>query len=636
VSKPARPVGTDRRAALSQTLGDALAHHRAGRLNEAEAGYRKLLKAAPNHPDALHMLGTIANSRGQPERALKLIRKALEVIPNFADAHLNLGNAFHLLGQPTEAIECYRRAIALRPGFAAAHSSLARELCRQGAFVAAAASAQRAAELDPLSPDAFFNLGVAMRSLGRLNAAEAALRQSLALRPHHAESLRQLAVIYTEFARFGDARRCNERLVALAPSDPLALRALGMSQFRCGETKTGLANLRRATDLAPDFAPGWLSLGWALRALGRFDEAVACFRRAGAIDPNLAEAHRSLAVTGRASADPAEIERLGRSSADLSRPSDERIAAGFALGEILDKADRFDEAFAHFAAANALADEALIAAGRGYDRAALEARVGDLIKSFSATFFAAASRRDGSNLPVFIVGMPRSGTTLVEQIAASHSKVFGAGELTEVSRLAAELREPEAGEAAAEAWRARALPMAEAHRSGLAKLGGDALRVIDKQPDNVFHLGLVAALFPGSRVILCQRDPRDICLSNYFQFFAGGNAYSYNLVNCAHRYLQVERLVAHWRQVLPLQILDVRYEHLVADPEAQSRRLIEFLGLEWEPACLEFHRTERVVITQSTWQVRQPLYSRSAGRWRSYERHLGPLLGALGDIAPDR
>jgi hypothetical protein len=160
-----------------------------------------------------------------------------------------------------------------------------------------------------------------------------------------------------------------------------------------------------------------------------------------------------------------------------------------------------------------------------------------------------------------------------------------------------------------------------------------AARVIDKLPDNLLNLGTIAALFPAARVIFCERDARDICLSSYFQLFAGGNAYSYDLEDCVHRCLEIERLARHWRRVLPLAWLQVNYEALVGDLESEARRLIDFLGLEWEPGCLEFHRTERVVVTQSTWQVRQPLYNRSIGRWRRYRAHLAPLLEALGGEA---
>jgi len=227
--------------------------------------------------------------------------------------------------------------------------------------------------------------------------------------------------------------------------------------------------------------------------------------------------------------------------------------------------------------------------------------------------------------------MPRSGTSLVEQIAASHSRVFGAGELTDVGEIAAELG-PLLGATGRQAATVRRL--ADKHLIRLAAVGGSAQRVIDKLPDNVFELGVIATLFPAARIIFCRRDPRDICLSCYFQKFTAGQlVFSYDLADCARRYLETERLTAHWRQILPLRMLDVEYEALVRDLEGESRRLISFLDLEWEPACLDFHRTKRTITTASSWQVRQPLYDRSVGRWRKYERHLAPLLSVLVSAA---
>jgi hypothetical protein len=231
---------------------------------------------------------------------------------------------------------------------------------------------------------------------------------------------------------------------------------------------------------------------------------------------------------------------------------------------------------------------------------------------------------------VFIVGMPRSGTSLVEQIAASHSAVFGAGELTEIGEIAARVQYVGAAGFGLN-WNATEVGrLAEFYLGRSRHLGRGAVRVIDKNPDNIFHLGLVAVLFPSARIIFCRRDPRDIAISCFFQKFSGRRAaFSYDLADCGRRYVLTEALSTYWHRTLPLRTIDVEYEALVANLEGESRRLIDFLGLDWEPACLEFHRTERTGATASGWQVRQPLYDRSVGRWRNYEGHLGPLLEAL-------
>jgi hypothetical protein len=318
------------------------------------------------------------------------------------------------------------------------------------------------------------------------------------------------------------------------------------------------------------------------------------------------------------------MARLTASVDDPQMPVRDRAALGFVLGKMLDEADRFDEAFARYARANSLVLQMRHAAGERYDSDLFARRVDDSITMFTPDFF--TRTRDWgepSDLPVFIVGMPRSGTSLVEQIASSHPDVFGAGELRDISNIAASLG----------VTQYHAGPIRDAARKQLDRLrvqGGSALRVIDKMPANVEHLGLIAALFPSARIILCRRDPRDTCLSCFFQQFSTGNLFSFDLTQCGRHHVHTDRLIAHWLKALPLPMLQMRYEDLVADLEGESRRLMSFLGLPWNPACLDFHRTERTVQTSSAWQVRQPIYTRSVGRWRNYQRHLAPLLEALG------
>jgi hypothetical protein len=234
-----------------------------------------------------------------------------------------------------------------------------------------------------------------------------------------------------------------------------------------------------------------------------------------------------------------------------------------------------------------------------------------------------------SQAPVFIVGMPRSGTSLIEQIAAGHSQVFGAGELRDASNIADALEARARDRAAQEVDPDLASRLADAYLAKLLSLGAGKTRVIHKLPDNIIHLGVVGVLFPAARIIFCRRDPRDTILSCYFRKFDAEISWAYDLVDCGHRALEIERLAEHWRRVLPQQMLTIDYEAMVADLEGQSRRLIEFLGLDWEPACLDFHKTDRPVLTASGWQVRQPIYPQSVGRWRHYERHIGPLLEVL-------
>jgi hypothetical protein len=287
---------------------------------------------------------------------------------------------------------------------------------------------------------------------------------------------------------------------------------------------------------------------------------------------------------------------------------------------------------AHFDKANALLKASRAAQGERFESAGFSRWIDKIISKFSAQCF--LERREwgeSSELPVFIVGMPRSGTSLLEQIVASHHQVFGAGERKDIGRICLKLGE--GNMTAVEKWTEQtARKAAKEHLEHLQLIGGDAARVIDKMPDNVQTLGQIAILFPGARVIFCRRDARDNCLSCYFQWLTdAGNVFTNDLADCGQRYLGIERLIHHWQSVLPIRMLEVHYEELVSDLEGQSRRLIDFLGLPWDSRCLEFHKTKRPVLTASVWQVRQPIYNSSVGRWRHYEKHLGPLRGVLGE-----
>jgi hypothetical protein len=339
--------------------------------------------------------------------------------------------------------------------------------------------------------------------------------------------------------------------------------------------------------------------------------------------------YSNLVGTGRCGDVPA-LERLTGLLNDTSLPIDERIPACFALGKLLDDAERYDEAFARYAEANSLMKARQTASGWRLDPQAFRKQVEEMISVFTPEFF--AERRgwgDASQLPVFVVGMPRSGTTLVQQIMASHPSVHGAGELSDLLAIARNLGGDDI-RGAATGWQRQALgEAANCHLAHLQAMKPTATRIIDKMPSNVHRVGLIALLFPSARVIQCRRDARDTCLSCYFQLFIAGHEFSYDLADCAQEWLATERLMDHWRKISPLRILDVQYEALVEDLEAQSRRLIDFVDLPWDPACLQFHRTQSAVLTSSVWQVRQPIYHRSIGRWKHYEKHLGPLNKTL-------
>jgi tetratricopeptide (TPR) repeat protein len=620
-----------RRAGRLRTVRAGFAHHQAGRLRRAEALYRKALQKDPDDPNALHLLGVVAYQFGEVGTALRLIERALPELPELPDVHLNYGNALREAGKPAEAVVSYRRTLALKPDYGMAHNNLAAALNQQEEFMAALASSEQAIALIPEFFGAYVNRADALMGLGRFAEAEGPLRRALDLAADRAQTHRDLGWALAKLGRCEEAAACLEQAIALDPHDPMTHFALGTTLYLRKDLPGSEAELRRAAALAPRYTAAWHEVGTVLRSFGRFDEALFCFSRAIDLDPDRPEAYRSLAVTGQ-QADEAQLRRLAAVLKNRERSVPDRISAGFALGTLLDNAERCDEAFPCFAEANALHRQQRAEVGERFDIGALRRQVDDLIELVTPNFFSAVgSWGNPSQAPVFIVGMPRSGTSLVEQIAASHSRVFGAGELDALREIWDTLSAHNRGRPV-EKWDAAfARRLADRHAGSVQALGNGAVRVIDKMPDNIFFLWLIAALFPSARIILCRRDLRDVCLSCYFQHFTEGHLYAYDLGDCGARALEIDRLATHWLRVLPLDILAIDYEKLVSDLAGESRRLVEFLGLEWEPACLDFHLTERPVFTASAWQVRQPLYRGSVGRWRRYEPHLQALLGGVSE-----
>ncbi len=642
---------------VEQQITTGFAHHRAGRVAEAESLYREALTREPTHAEALYLLGTLALQTKRFDVAAELIAKALAVKSDFAQGHYNLALANLNLEKWEEAASAARRAISLRPRDADAHLVLGNALKSAGRIEEAVAAFGEAISIRPAYAEAYFNLGNALSANGQQEQAIAALRKAIELRPALAAAHLSLGLIFQEQRRFeeaagefkqaaiydpnnpdvhgrlamtladlkriDEAQRALDRAVMLAPDSARTHEARGTVLLRSGEGAKAVESFQRAIEIAPESLSSWINLGQALRQVGRFEEATRCAAEILALRPGAAEAYTILSGVG-AGADAGLIAKLAQCLEDPRISISDRAELGFALGKILDEADRFDEAFEQYARANALTLDIRRAAGERYSSDVFGREVDELTEASTVEFFD-RSRDWGerSELPVFVVGMPRSGTTLVEQIAASHPEVCGAGELKDIGNIAASLDHVQIG---ADAIRNAARKQLDRLRA----IGGTASRVIDKMPANIMHLGLIAMLFPSARIILCRRDPRDTCLSCFFQRFGAGNLFAFELRDCGRHHVHTDRLIAHWLKVLPVRMLEVRYEELVANLEGQSQRIIEFLGLPWNPACLEFHKTERTVQTASAWQVRQPIYTRSVGRWKNYEKHLPAMMEGLG------
>jgi len=609
-------------------LRTAMGHHQAGRLDRAEDFYRKILRRQPDHPDALHLFGVLEFGRGRPREAIRLIGLAVRSLPKFAPAWANLGNAQNAAGDAASAEASYRRAIELDPALAEGHVNLAMLLNDRGDFPAAEEACRAALRARPGLLEGHITLAGALRGQRRLTEAEQEYRKALGLRPDRVETLSDLATLLGEMGRYNEALERHHQALSAQPDRGLLHAGLGSTQALMGDLAGAEQSFARQLAVAPLDLPVWLARGGALSGLGRFEEARECFQHVLRADPDRAEAYWRLSLIGALpAAGDTEARLAGVLDRDAAAPLP-RAFAGFALARLREDAGRHEAAFAAATAANRLFVDLRARNGQRFDPDGFDADIDRIIAATPRAVFAdVAAWGDPSELPVFLVGMPRSGITLAEQILASHPAVHAAGPISRIAPINAALTEANRERGRLADWDAALCrSSAEAHVAGLASLGAGKSRVVDSTPDNVLQLGLIAALFPNARVVLCERDARDICVSNYFQLFVDGHLFGRDLEHCARRLRGVSRLMAHWREVLPLRIHTLSYEALVGAPEAEMRRLLDFLGLDWDAACLAFQRTGRAVITPAMWRVRQPLDASGVGRWRPYAAHLPASL----------
>jgi tetratricopeptide (TPR) repeat protein len=609
----------------------ALEAHRSGRFDEADALYKRALEADPDHVDALNLFGALAFEQGRVDESIRIIGRAVRLMPGHGQAWLNLAEAFETAGRAEEARDACQKALLAAPDFADAHARRARLLATAGKNELALSHARVAIALEPKSVEALFARGHALRAMNRLGEAETAFRSGLGIDPEHLRCIMGLASLLSDSERLDEAETFYRRAVDRRPNDALLLAALGDVIERGGDARAAVEIFDRAVSLNPRSAEIRFRRGCAFRDSGRFDLAQVEFREALVIRPDYALALQALVRMGALEDSPAARKHLARLAADGSNLPLYRVQAGFALGDLLDRAKEYDAAFGRFDEANALYVKSRRAAGEAFDRKELVDHVA-LIEGRLAAEFANGVRgwSVDTELPVFVVGLPRSGTTLVEQICAAHSKVVGAGELRAMQLAAQTIGSHNPGRDRIGDWDAQfARAEAERHAARLTGISAGAHRVVDKTPLNIMRLGFIAALFPKARIIRCRRDGRDVGVSNHTMYFGRGNLWSTDLSDCGFAIRQIEHLGDIWKATLDLPILEVCYEDLVADLEGHVRKIIDFLGLDWEEGCLRFYEMDRHVGTPSSWQVRQPIYSSSVGRWRRFESHLGPLIKAL-------
>ena len=665
----------------------AEAYRAFGQHQQAMDSCRTALRLRPDYPEAANNLGLALHALGRFAEAAAQFRAALQMRPDFALARNNLGTSLRELGQLGQALQAYRSAVALDPNLAMARSNLGAMLVDQGEPAEGLTHCQEAVRLEPNSPAALNNLGNAYRALERWGEAQAVYDEALRLPNLGRERSGELAQVHANRGlalflegKHADAYACFRRAVELAPDDGAMWQYLANAHDADEDHAAALTCWQRVVELNPTVATGHNHLGWALRQEGRFAEAGACYRRALELQPHhvdallnqgglheelgeLAEAETCyrraqtlhprapgplarLAVLLRGKLPETDRDAIQRQLGCAGAGNDQSLPARspargpllFGLAQVLDARGKYAAAADCLEQANALALEQRRKQGKHYRPEEHSALVDRIIAGFTPRLFdRLAGPGEDTRQPVFVFGMPRSGTTLVEQVLASHSRVHGAGELCLAHDVFVSIPEllgrPDELRPCLEVLDAAAVrQLSRRHRDGL-----DALlqaisprpdRIVDKMPDNYLYVGLLALLFPRATFIHVRRDLRDVAVSCWMTGFHGIR-WADDREHLAGRCRDYARLMQHWQTVLPVPVHEVVYEQLVEDFDTEARRLLAACGLEWEPACGRFHQTARPVRTASVTQVRQPLYRRALARWKHYEAILSDLFARL-------
>lgn len=642
------------------------------RTEEAKDCYIKLIQLQPENSLAHANLGLVMRILGSQEDAIRHCRRALELQPTLSDAWNTLGLIHLDIAQHEEAIDSFHHALQHRSVFPEAQYNLGLCYQRIDRLAEAEACFKQALQGKPDYAEAWFALANVQYKTGRLEEAVTGNRRGLALNPRDTKAQLNTGNLLSALGRHDDAVAHLRRAIEIDPEFFDAYNNLGNALLDCDDAPLYSDEAEKcylkASSLRPESAEPHMNLGSLLMDLGRHDESERCYRRAIELRPGYQDAISGLArlMDQRGEFDSAlqvlrpfldaenssigvllAYARIARhfncgddavarlEQAVKREKPDPRLQAEvfFALGKLYDEKRQYEQAFRYYQQANE---------GQAVRFDATEnARTFDaLIAAYSADGMAQHARATNrSKLPIFIVGMPRSGTSLVEQILASHPLVHGAGELNEIHMLTKSLHtragspQPYPG-CVGELSRKVLDEVACAHLDYLGSMARDVARVTDKMPHNFRGLGLIDQLFPGARVIHVKRHPMDTCLSIYFSYFNFHHPYATSLTSLGNYYRQYQRLMAHWRTVLRIPMLEVQYEELVEDQESTTRAMLEFCELDWDDQCLNFHQSRRVVKTPSYDQVRQPMYKKSMARWRHYEEFLEPLRNALAQDAP--
>jgi tetratricopeptide (TPR) repeat protein len=607
-----------------------------GNLAEAQAALDKAISLDPTSPESLNNLGIVNFENEKYEEAAECYRKALDLQPEFPEAHNNLGNAYRALERRAEAIACYQRAVTQREAYPEAYNNMATALRDQEDFDSAEHAYRKAILLKPSYIDAYNNLAMLLLHRDRSEESLRFLGDALKIDEKHVTTLLNVAKVQLKRANFPTAEQAARLALNQEPDNAEAYSILAQIHHDLDRHQDALGFIEKALELDPEAADIRSFHGVLLKSLGRLDEARDELRRALELNPKLYGAYSNLNDLETFKADHELVVQMEAILAEAEKPQSERyLPLYYALAKAYEDAGDYRKALEYYGIGSRLRRSQL-----KYDEAETFAFFDQIKATFSRESFAnPAWPGNAAKEPVFIIGMPRSGSTLVEQVLSSHPQVYGAGEIKVLSQVLGSLRDRFPSIPKYPAMMAALEPshyerLATGYLTEVRRDANGAARITDKLLTNYFFVGLLHILYPNAKFIHTRRNPVDTCLSAYTKLFKDDMPHSYDLAELGRYYLRYADLMNHWEAVLPSGVMmTVDYEAVIDDLEGNARALVEHIGLAWDDACLDFHNSKRPVKTASVAQVRKPIYKTSVERWRRYGAGLSPLLEALGETS---
>jgi len=613
-----KPDFTDAHYNLGLTLQEL------NQLDAAIKSYEVTLALQKNYIKAYNNLGIIYNEIGQKEDAVKSYKQAIALQPDYAEAHNNLGTTLQEMGQLDEAVNCYKKALGIQPDYVEVHNNLGNTLNLLGQNGEALNSYKQVLSISPDSADAHNNIGIIYQEMVQVEEAIKYYKKAIAINPEHAEANNNLGSCHYGLEQFDAAVKNYVKAIAINPDYDEAHFNLGITLNELGQSNEALNSFKQTLIINPDYADAYNIIGIILQEMGQTNEAFSSFVRALAIDPENTEFHHNLALMKNYKKGDTQLIQMQSLLSANNLSQSERIQLCFALAKAYTDLGEKDELFKALNEGNQLRKEELnYSIEKDLDHHSI------LRKMFLSNIKNSSSYEPLSISPIFIVGMPRSGTTLVEQIISSHHKVYGAGELSVLSNLTKPIVDDYMTHNNPLSLK-KILSIRQRYSNNLSNLNTSKSIITDKMPLNFRYIGFILKAFPEAKIINLKRDSRAVCWSIYKSYFpAEGLGFAFNMDDLARYYNSYNELMIFWHELFPNKIYDICYEDLTTNQEEETKKLLEYCELDWDDNCLNFHKNKRAVKTTSSLQVGEKIYQGSSNAWKKYETQIQPLIDGL-------